>query len=89
MNARFQMFCKHISGDRYTPPHRNTVSTYIRVLFDEHIAHIQNALKTVDSISFTTDCCILPRTSDIYICLTAHYIDDYWNMKDIVIAGVN
>jgi hypothetical protein len=86
MNERFRLFCKHISGGQYAPPHRNSITSYIRVLFDEHIMHIQNVFKNVQSVSFTTDCCILPRTSDIYICLTAHYINDQWDMKDIVVA---
>ncbi|CAL5188539.1 unnamed protein product [Lathyrus oleraceus] len=84
-NDGFNMFMKE-AQPRFKIPSRVTVARdCLRLYFDEK-EKLKSMLSTDSQmVSLTTDTWTLIQNMN-YMCVTAHYIDDEWNLKKMILS---
>ena len=66
-------------------PTADTIKTHIMKLYEDDKEKVKNILKTISGkISFTTDCWTSP-SSKSFMSITAHFIDNDWNLKHLLL----
>lgn len=69
----------------YKPVHRNIVTRRLHQLHQEHLANLIDELKSIDTISITTDFWT-DRNSRSFLVLTGHYCTRYFELKSKVLS---
>jgi uncharacterized Zn-finger protein len=75
----FQLLCWHV-------PHRTTIWRSLDNEYQEMVQSVKNYLKYINYIALTTDATFVTSRQVPYICVTAHFIEGDWNLRECVLA---
>ena len=79
-----QKFLK-IAVPGYNAPHRKTVAKHFKKEYIDYRKELKKIFEKIDFIAITTDLW-KSRNGSHFICITAHFFDDYFNLHSILIS---
>lgn len=74
-----------ILAPNYKIPSRQTISNRIKLIYDNVRTAINEELKTINNIAFTTDIWT-SRKNYSFITVTVHFINDKWELKSVTLS---
>ena len=83
-NEDFLVLINAVSDCQYIPLGRTKLTGQVDMLYKQMIDSLMQDMKR-NSISITCDAAVL-QNSESYLAVTAHYITESWEMKDIVLS---
>lgn len=84
-NESFRKFISLLSQGKFAMCRRAGLVSYQTKLYGEVVETLKKSCETISDFSFTTDVATLANKQQ-YVTVTAHYIDQEWNLKHMVMA---